>query len=395
MGGQIVMPDSLHLDMRGMNRILAIAPEQGRIRVQAGATWRDVQEHIDPHDLSVRIMQSYSNFTVGGSVSVNCHGRYVNRGPLVNSIRAVQLVTAGGEVLELTRSTNAELFHGVIGGYGGLGVVTEVELDLDRNTRLERVIDNVALEDYPSFFRDRISSNPRMVLHNAELTPPAFDAPMAISWIATDKSVTEPRRLIPRGLDYNLEQNAIWAMTELPGGDRLRDTVVTPLLRNKSPVVWRNHEASLDAAMLEPRTRTISTYLLQEYFVPTAGFSPFLHEMQRILREHRVNMLNISIRHSPPDTDSLLKWAAEEVFSFVLYYKQRRSQSASDVVGIWTRKLIDAVLRNGGRYYLPYRLDATRQQFIRSYPEVVAFAALKKQVDPDNRFGNLLWNRYL
>ena len=34
-----------------------------------------VIEAIDPYDLSVKIMQSYANFTVGGTLSVNAHGR--------------------------------------------------------------------------------------------------------------------------------------------------------------------------------------------------------------------------------------------------------------------------------------------------------------------------------
>ena len=64
---------------------------------------------------------------------MNCHGRYVGHGPLINSVRAVQLVTADSEVLELSRSQHPELFHAVFGGYGGLGVVTEVELELEPN----------------------------------------------------------------------------------------------------------------------------------------------------------------------------------------------------------------------------------------------------------------------
>ena len=83
MGGQIAEFDSMHLDMRAMNQVVWFDVAQRVIRVQAGTDWRDIQEVIDPHDLSVKIMQSYSNFSVGGSVSVNCHGRYVGKGPLV------------------------------------------------------------------------------------------------------------------------------------------------------------------------------------------------------------------------------------------------------------------------------------------------------------------------
>lgn len=223
MGGQIAAPRSLHLDMRGMNRVVSFEPSRRTIRVQAGATWRDVQDVIDPHDLSVTTMQSYSNFTVGGSVSVNCHGRYVGHGPLINSARAVELVTADGDILELTPSQHPDLFRAVFGGYGGLGVVTEVELQLDANRRLERVVQDVPIDRYPAFFREHVQGDPRVVLHNADLAPPGFDAPRAISWLTTDKSLTQAARLIPRGADYSVEQNAIWAITELPGGHRLRE----------------------------------------------------------------------------------------------------------------------------------------------------------------------------
>ena len=149
------------------------------------------------------------------------------------------------------------------------------------------------------------------------------------------------------------------------------------------------------AASLEPRSRRQSTYLLQEYFVPVANLVPFTQRMAGILKAHQVNALNVSIRHSPADTVSLMAWAPVEMFTFVLYYKQGTQPSASDAVGVWTRKLIDAALELGGRYYLPYRLHATREQFDRAYPQARAFAALKARVDPGNRLRNLLWDKYL
>ncbi|TMH76166.1 MAG: FAD-binding oxidoreductase [Betaproteobacteria bacterium] len=394
-GGQIAEPGSLHVDMRGMNKVLSLDAQSRVIRVQAGIRWRDIQDAIDPHDLSVKIMQSFSNFTVGGALSVNCHGRYVGRGPLVNSVRAVQLVTADAQVLELSRSREPELFRAVFGGYGGLGVVTQVELDLDANTRMERIAQSVPLEDYPQFFRETVLADPKMVMHNADLISPDFDAPVAISWRATDKPVTEAKRLVPRGQRYAVDKDVIWAVTELPGGARVRKEVINPSVLGKQAVVWRNHEASLDTAMLEPRTRSMSTYLLQEFFIPQENFLPFVRKMAGILKAREVNALNVSIRHSPADKTSLLAWAPQEVFAFVLYYKQRSTQAASAKVRVWTRELIDAALENGGRYYLPYRLDATREQFRRAYPEAAEFTALKARVDPDKRFRNLLWDAYL
>ena len=65
MGGHTASPGSLHLDLRAMNRVLAFAPEQRLIHVQAGIRWCDIQRFVDPHGLAVKIMQTYANFTVG------------------------------------------------------------------------------------------------------------------------------------------------------------------------------------------------------------------------------------------------------------------------------------------------------------------------------------------
>ena len=75
MGGQVAIRAGLHVDMRQMNKLVWLRPAEHAVRVQAGMLWRDLQDHLDPLGLAVKTMQSYSNFTVGGSVAVNCHGR--------------------------------------------------------------------------------------------------------------------------------------------------------------------------------------------------------------------------------------------------------------------------------------------------------------------------------
>lgn len=139
MGGQTASPGSLHFDMRSMNRIVSFSPEERTIRVQAGVRWCDIQKFVDPHGLSVKIMQTYANFTVGGALSVNCHGRYVGLGPLVLSVRRLKLVTHSGDIVDANRETHRDVFFGAIGGYGSLGVVVEIELDLVENKRVKRV----------------------------------------------------------------------------------------------------------------------------------------------------------------------------------------------------------------------------------------------------------------
>lgn len=397
MGGQVAVQAGLHLDMRQMNRLVWLRSRERTVRVQAGMRWRDLQDHLDPVGLAVKTMQSYANFTVGGSVSVNAHGRYVGHGPVGHTVRALQLVLADGSIVESSRDEHPDLFSAAIGGYGAVAVITEVELDLTDNVRIERVVERVPLERYVGHFKAKVLAGPRAVLHNGDLLPPLFDAPVSVTWrqVGDEKALTEPARLVARGQSYGLEQNVIWAVTELPGGNSVRRSVLHPLLTSKPAVKWLNHEASLDVAELEPRTRSVSTYVLQEYFVPERHFLSFAREMAQVLRANDVDALNVSIRHSPADRIALLPWAREDVFSFVLYYKQRTWPAAREAVGRWTRELVDAVLRHQGRYYLPYQLHASQAQFEAAYPEAMALRRLKDRADPGGKFSNELWRRYL
>lgn len=395
MGGQTSADGALQLDMTGHNRLLRLDVPGKVARVQAGMRWRDLQALLDPHDLSVKVMQSFSSFTVGGSVGVNCHGRYVGNGSLAATIRALQVVLRSGEVLETSRSQHPDLFAAVIGGYGLLAVVSEVELDLADNTRMARHMQRVALADYPQWFADNVQSRADALMHNADLLPPRFDAPVTVTWHHSSAALTDTRRLVPVGDRYAYEQNMIWAVSELPGGAQLRDSSVVQKQLQQPRVIHRNLEASLDVASLEPRTRAMSTYLLQEYFIPVRQFQAFATRMAAILHHHHVDALNVSIRHAPADTTSLLAWARQEVFCFVLYHKQRRFPWSDTLATGWTRALIDAALDCGGSYYLPYRPHATREQFRRAYPQWQRFVEAKRQYDPQMQLVNHLWQRYI
>ena len=118
-------------------------------------------------------------------------------------------------------------------------------------------------------------------------------------------------RLVPRGQNYKIQRDALWAITELPYAGKLRRPAIEFARRARPEVAWRNHEASLDVASLEPYSRNVSTYALDEFFVPPRHFESFTRELTLILHSRRVDAVSISIRHSPADTLSLLPWARQ------------------------------------------------------------------------------------
>ena len=247
---------------------------------------------------------------------------------------------------------------------------------------------------YRQYFFDHIRGQAVPVFHSANIFPGDYSVVRAVTFFETDDPVTVGDRLMPRSQSYRLNRIAFWVESEWPFGKWIHQYLFDPIYFADEAVTWRNYEASRDVAELEPASRTTSTYLLQEYFVPVERFDEFVPEMRRVLQTHDVNVVNVSIRHSTQDSRSLLAWARAEVFAFVVYYKQRTDERALTEAGVWTRELIDAALSVAGSYYLPYQLYATEAEFRHAYPRAAESFALKQQLDPTNKFRNELLDKY-
>ncbi len=394
MGGQTALAGASQIDMRKMNKVVLLDVKNKLVTVEAGVRWRQLQEAIDPHDLSIKIMQTYSNFTVGGSLSVNVHGRYIGQGPIIRSVESIKLVMADGHIEEASPGKNSELFYGAIGGYGGIGIIVEATLQLTENTKVERTTKSITLDQYPDYFFKSVRDNSEAVFHNGDLYPPEFKDVIAVTWIKTDKKLTSAERLIPKDQTYSFQPFAIKMISSSKVAKEIRRSIIDPLSYTKSVVVWRNHEASYDVAELEPKSRSQTTYVLQEYFVPVKNLKDFVKSVRPILKKTAFNVVNVSIRHALPDTGSLLAWAPQEVFSLVIYYKQKTDKKTQKAIAKITQDLISEAIKVGGSYYLPYQIHATEEQFSQAYPRSKEFFALKSKWDPANRLTNSLWDRY-
>jgi FAD/FMN-containing dehydrogenase len=323
MGGQTATPDGTQLDMRQYRGVVSLDTAARRITVRAGTRWREVQEALDRAGLAVKIMQTYNTFTVGGALSVNAHGRYIGQGPLVRSVRGITLVLADGSVVSASPTHRPELFYGAVGGYGALGVIADVTLDVAVNSKVRRDDETLPIASYLEYFRKRVRDDTTAIFHNADIYPPAYEEVHAVSYRTTTEPLTETAHLLPADQQAWSHRAVYELITDWPKGKWIREHVIDPVIFRGNPVTWRNYEASYDVSELEPSSRERDTYVLQEYFVPVDSLMVFVPKMRRILQAHDVNAVNVSIRHALPDPGTYLAWAPTEVFAFVLYYKQR------------------------------------------------------------------------
>lgn len=132
-GGHTFCENGIVIDMKPLNKIVSIDPNAKLLRVQAGATWEEIQDAINPYGLAVKVMQASNIFTVGGSLSANAHGRDPNYGTLIETVRSILVVKADGSIVTASRTQNSDLFRAAIGGYGFFGAILEAEIELTDN----------------------------------------------------------------------------------------------------------------------------------------------------------------------------------------------------------------------------------------------------------------------
>jgi FAD/FMN-containing dehydrogenase len=99
-------------------------------RAQAGVTWAELNRETQLHGLAVTggmvSSTGIAGLTLGGGLGW-LMGKY---GLALDNLKAVELVTADGNILRASREEEPELFWGVRGGGGNFGVVTSFEYQL-------------------------------------------------------------------------------------------------------------------------------------------------------------------------------------------------------------------------------------------------------------------------
>ena len=397
MGGHTIAAGGIVLNMLPFH-MMSLDKAAGILTVGAGARWSEVIPYLDARGRSVAIMQSNDSFSVGGSISVNCHGWQLDRPPIIDSVESFRLLTADGEIRRCSRSENVELFALVPGGYGLFGVILDVRLRVVPNERY-RVQRQVFPSDrYEAVFDQEVtkSRDATMAFGRLCIVPgePTFLREAILTSFhrdpAEDGAIPPLSGVVPEWLTRTFYRGSI----DSDYGKSLRwsaEKAAGQLLASKH--FSRNQILHNGVEILQDRSAE-TTDILHEYFIPTGRVENFLDRLRVLIPRHRADLLNVTVRSVRRDGETVLRYADRDMFSFVMLFSQPRTPEADARMEVLTRELIDAALALEGAYYLPYRLHATPAQFRKAYPEAVHFFERKRHYDPDGLFQNRFSERY-
>ncbi|MER7674729.1 FAD-binding protein [Kitasatospora sp. NPDC096128] len=116
------------VSVAGLPRTVEPDGRAGTVRVSAGMRYGELAAVLDRAGLALHNLGSLPHISVAGACATATHGSGVANGNLATAVRAVELVTADGDLVTIDRG--AAEFPGTVVALGALGVVTGLTLDV-------------------------------------------------------------------------------------------------------------------------------------------------------------------------------------------------------------------------------------------------------------------------
>jgi len=153
--------DSTHslLSLKSMDKVVALDAEAHTVTVEAGMSYGQLCPYLHGKGFALHNLASLPHISIAGACSTATHGSGEKNGNLSTAVSALEIVTASGEVVKLSRMRDGEAFRGAVVGLGALGVITKVTLDIQPTYMMRQyVYENLLLSAMKDHF-DAIESS--------------------------------------------------------------------------------------------------------------------------------------------------------------------------------------------------------------------------------------------
>ena len=410
MGGQQFGTDTVHLDMRGLNRIVGLDAAAGIVDAEAGIEWSELIEGLlalqagradGPGAWGIRQKQTGADqLTLGGALAADVHGRGLTQRPISADVESFTLVDRSGEVREVSRTSHPDLFGLVIGGYGLFGVVTSVRLRLAPRRILRRLVTLTTVDELIGQFDDRIANG--FLFGDCQFSIDERSPDYLRVGIFSCYRPDETAAAIPDG-QRALSRMDWGRLLYLTHKDRAAaaEAYVTHYTATSGQLYWSDlhqrseyiagYHAALDRAL---GATVPGSEIITELYVPRAGLAAFMADAVEALRDGDPLVVYGTIRLVERDEESVLAWARERwaciIFNLHTPHDAAGLASSAEAFG----RLIDLAHAHGGSFYLTYHRFASIEQLEACHPRFREFVEAKRRLDPDERFTSDWFRHY-
>lgn len=121
----------VQLSLEPLDRVIAIDAGASRVTVEGGIRYGDLAPVLQARGLALANLASLPHISVAGAVATATHGSGSATGNLATAVTAMEIVTASGAVVPLSREADDEAFAGAVVGLGALGAVVGLTLEVE------------------------------------------------------------------------------------------------------------------------------------------------------------------------------------------------------------------------------------------------------------------------
>jgi L-gulono-1,4-lactone dehydrogenase len=151
--------DDIQVRLDHLSGVRSVDEATGLVTVGAGTPLHRLNAELESRGLSMRNLGDIDAQTIAGAISTGTHGTGASLGGIATQVRALQLVLADGAVIEVSESSDPELFQAARVGIGAFGIVTAVTLQCDPLFQLTAVEQPMQLEEVLEGFDELADDN--------------------------------------------------------------------------------------------------------------------------------------------------------------------------------------------------------------------------------------------
>jgi alditol oxidase len=147
--------DSRHclLSLKPMEHVVSIDAKARTVTIEAGITYGRLSPELQGKGFALHNLASLPHISVAGACSTATHGSGETNGNLATAVAGIEMLTASGDVLKLSRAADGDTFRGAVVGLGALGVITRLTLDTQPAYEVKQyVYENLPLKQMAEHF---------------------------------------------------------------------------------------------------------------------------------------------------------------------------------------------------------------------------------------------------
>jgi FAD/FMN-containing dehydrogenase len=408
MGGQQFLQDGLMIDTRRMNRVLGLNAERGHLEVEAGIQWPQVLKYLTEAQKGFKERQwtfaqkqtGADKLTLGGCLSANIHGRGLKMPPFIGDVESFRLLDHRGEVLNVSRTENPDLFRLAIGGYGLFGVITSVTLRLVERRKVERVVEVRSVDGLAKAFADRVNDGFLYgdFQYAIDETSEDFLSRGVFSCYRPVDAAT-PLTAAPKELNER-DWIELLHLAHAAKGEAFR-RYAGHYLSTNGQVYWsddsqmsvypENYHRQLEQRVGAPNR---ASEAITEIYCEREHLERFMAEVRDYARRDKAEIIYGTVRLIEQDRESFLAWAKKPYACVIFNVHVEHTTSGLIKAGDVFRRLIDIGIKYGGSYYPTYNRYGIRRQVDACYPQLQEFMKLKLKYDPQKLFQSEWYRHY-